>query len=217
MKQPKGLADLGDLKQQLKTRAEQERQAALQKQEQERQARQDANLFRDNIGAVTRIKAPDTAPPVRPPVAQRPASPPRRQINSMTDVMLEVDAWSDEFEHAAKGSDDGSYVAPGSSPDLLQRLRKGQWPVQATLDLHGKQRDQARDALARFLHESKLARLRCVLVVHGQGFNSRDGAVLPDKVRSWLAQSDQVRGYCPSPPALGGAGALLVLLAEQIR
>ena len=213
-------ADLGALKKQLKVQAEQDRLATLQRQQQARQVDNDANLFRKQIGAVTPIKVAPTAPPPSPTahtaLASKAASVPAKPITTMAEAMQQASTWSDDFEHAAKGEDDGvSYTAPGSAPDLLNRLRKLQWPVQATLDLHGKQRDQARNALADFLHRARLARLRCVCVVHGQGFNSRDTAVLPAKVRTWLAQSDVVRAYCQAPDAQGGAGALLVLLAND--
>lgn len=74
------------------------------------------------------------------------------------------------------------------------------------------QRDQARSALADFLKRSKLARLRCVCVIHGKGMSSRQPAVLPDKVRSWLCQSELVQAFCPASAADGGDGAVQVLL-----
>ena len=131
----------------------------------------------------------------------------------MAEAMQDIEQWSDEFDASLEDEEEGaSYAIKGSSPELLARLRKGQWPVQAFLDLHGLQRDQARSALAEFLKRSKLARLRCVCIIHGKGINSRQPAILPGKVRSWLSQSELVQAFCPAAARDGGDGAVQVLL-----
>ena len=136
----------------------------------------------------------------------------------MSDAVQEMEQWSDEFDASQWYSDKEnpeqhlSYATKGSSPDLLTKLRKGQWPVQAYLDLHGMQRDQARASLSDFLRKSRQARLRNICVIHGKGIHSRQSAVLPSKVRSWLSQSELVQAFCPANAHDGGDGALYVLL-----
>ena len=209
----KDLNELSSLKTQLKLRAEQEKLAQQQRQAEEREAQREAGLFRHNIGAVTPIKPPDTFQHPRAAVAGSTAKSAAKEITSMADAMQHLDQWSDEFDASQWEEEAGaSYVIAGSSPELLNKLRKGQWPVQAFLDLHGMQRDQARSALADFLRRSKLARLRCVCIIHGKGINSRQPAVLPGKVRSWLSQSELVQAFCPANAKDGGTGALQVLL-----
>ncbi len=208
----KNLNGLNSLRDQLKVRAEQEKIAEQQRLLKEREAHKEAQVFRQTMGDVTPIKAPDIYQHQRP-VTTAPRSQPRQDINSMADAMQHMEQWSDEFE--ANPWDDGeaaSYAVKGSSPDLLSKLRKGQWPVQAYLDLHGMQRDQARSALADFLKRSRRAKLRSVCIIHGKGINSRQPAVLPGKVRNWLTQSDSVQAFCPASPHDGGAGAVHVLL-----
>lgn len=116
---------------------------------------------------------------------------------------------SDTVEHV-----DG--LARGVDRRLLRRLRRGDFSVQAHLDLHGLVRQDARAEVARFLASSRLQGLRCVLIVHGRGRNSKDQQpVLKPALVTWLTHSGigkAVLAFCTARPADGGAGALYVLL-----
>jgi DNA-nicking Smr family endonuclease len=94
-----------------------------------------------------------------------------------------------------------------------RRLRRGEWAIQAQVDLHGLRRDEARERLGGFLREAARHGLRCVRVVHGKG-NGSPGrqSVLKGKVRSWLVQKAEVLAFVQAGPSDGGSGALLVLL-----
>jgi DNA-nicking Smr family endonuclease len=106
-----------------------------------------------------------------------------------------------------------TFLRVGLGPDVLTKLRRGHWAVQAELDLHGHDTDEARDALADFLVEARGAGMRCVRVVHGKGLTSpHREPVLKGKVRRWLAHWDDVLAYCEAPRHAGGGGAVLVLL-----
>jgi DNA-nicking Smr family endonuclease len=105
------------------------------------------------------------------------------------------------------------YLSNGLSRMTLRKLRRGTWPVQDRLDLHGNNIDAARKLLQQFLHEAAQRNWRCVLVIHGKGLNSQGGeAVLRKLARHWLTQHQQVLGYCDAPNQEGGSGAALVLL-----
>ncbi len=105
------------------------------------------------------------------------------------------------------------YLGNGLSRMTLRKLRRGFWPVQDRLDLHGLASDAARRLLQEFLHEAMQHEARCVLVIHGKGMNSRGGeAVLRKLARHWLAQHPRVLAWCDAPPQEGGSGAALVLL-----
>ncbi len=209
----KDLNELSGLRSELKVRAEQEKVAEQKRLADAAVAKKEANLFRHNVGDITPIKQPDTFLHPRAGVSVTPTKNKPKEITSMAEAMQNIEQWSDEFDASQLEDDDGaSYAVKGSSPDLIPKLRKGQWPVQAYLDLHGMQRDAARSALADFLHRSKLARLRSVCIIHGKGINSRQPAVLPEKVRSWLSQSELVQAFCPANAKDGGDGAVQVLL-----
>src|SRR6187402_3485476 len=61
------------------------------------------------------------------------------------------------------------FLRPGHSPDLLKKLRRGQWSVDDELDLHGLNRVQVGYAVSGFLEEAVSHGMRCVRIVHGKG------------------------------------------------
>ena len=82
------------------------------------------------------------------------------------------------------------------------------------MDLHGLNRDEARQALVEYLNECQRRGMRCVRVVHGKGHGSPNRQpVLKAKVQRWLAQSAEVIAFAQASGPQGGAGALIVLLA----
>lgn len=105
------------------------------------------------------------------------------------------------------------YLSNGLSRMTLRKLRRGVWPIQDRLDLHGNGTDAARRLLQEFLHEALQHDLRCVLVIHGKGINSQGGeGILRRLTRHWLMQHTQVLAYCDAPAKEGGSGAVLLLL-----
>lgn len=101
----------------------------------------------------------------------------------------------------------------------FQRLKAGALSVEAHLDLHGMNTDQAKESLLFFIRESYLQGHRCVLVVTGRGHNSPGGqAILRRETESWLTHEPLKRvvlSFCTAQPKDGGAGALYVLLRKQ--
>jgi len=101
---------------------------------------------------------------------------------------------------------------------VVKKLKKGEFAVQAYLDLHGMRREEAKSALDDFLTESHSRGLRCVLIIHGRGYGSKDQIpVLKEKMHAWLtrrAASRMVLAYTTARPYDGGAGAVYVLLRK---
>lgn len=109
--------------------------------------------------------------------------------------------------------DEQSFLRGGVNPDLLRKLRRGQWTIQAELDLHHHNQDEAHEALGEFIRTARVADWRCVRIVHGKGLSSHMKIpVLRGKVRRWLQQKEEVLAYCEPRPNGGGSGAVLVLL-----
>jgi DNA-nicking Smr family endonuclease len=116
-------------------------------------------------------------------------------------------------EAALETGEEASYVQAGVSRQVLRKLRRGHWVVQAELDLHGMRQPEAHLALTEFLGGCLRRGHRCVRVVHGKGLGSVNREpVLTGKVRNWLARRAEVLAFCQAPPVQGGGGALLVLL-----
>ena len=85
--------------------------------------------------------------------------------------------------------------------------------VQAEIDLHGMNRDEAHRQIAVFLAECLQRGHRCVRVVHGKGLRSPGREpVLKKLVLGWLAQKKEVLAFCQARAAEGGAGAVVLLL-----
>jgi DNA-nicking Smr family endonuclease len=117
--------------------------------------------------------------------------------------------------------DDGHRVEgrrTGVSSDVLRKLRRGLFPIDARLDLHGMRAEEARAALDRFLGEKRARGERCVLIVHGKGEHSpgRQG-VLRGEIAAWLSQGNasvHVDAFSTAQPEDGGEGAAYVLLVR---
>jgi DNA-nicking Smr family endonuclease len=93
------------------------------------------------------------------------------------------------------------------------RLKRGRYPVEARLDLHGMTQAEAHRALSGFVPRSRTLGRRCVLVITGHGRAS--GGVLKAAVPRWLAEPElrpHFLGIATARPQDGGAGALYLLL-----
>ncbi len=104
----------------------------------------------------------------------------------------------------------------GVSALVLRRLRRGQYRIDAEIDLHGCTLAQAGPALQAFLRESRLGGLHCVRIIHGKGLRSGNrGPVLKNWVNAQLRRADSVLAFASARPPAGGTGATLVLLARS--
>ncbi len=172
----------------------------------------DINLFRQAMKTVTPIKDSNRAITPPAPVAAMGMLTQRRLHASGSSAVPPVQV-SDHFVAAHVDQDDRSFVRSRDSVDLIKGLKRGKWPVQASLDLHGSTLDQARVRLDGFLQSCLDHEIRCVRVVHGKGYGSRNGTpVLKDVVRRWLTQLAAVQAYTECAECDGGAGAVQVLL-----
>jgi DNA-nicking Smr family endonuclease len=162
---------------------------------------------------VQRLPQPNKAALARP----RPAPIPAQRMEDERDA-LEMSKYGAEpaphtWEIGQELEPGQTFVRPGVGSDVLSKLRRGRWSVQAELDLHGLISDEARDTLADFLLEARARGLRCVRVIHGKGLTSPNREpVLKGKVRKWLSHWDDVLAYCEAPRHAGGGGAVLILL-----
>ena len=118
-----------------------------------------------------------------------------------------------DLQDRLEGGDEANYLRTGLAATVLRDLRRGRWVVQDEIDLHGLNREEARQLLAGFMGESLHYGKRCVRVIHGKGLRSpQKTSILRQLVRGWLAQRNEVLAYCQAKPQDGGEGALIVLL-----
>ena len=138
--------------------------------------------------------------------------------HQLDELAVMREALSDEFDvETLLDTDDAlSYRRAGIGTDVTRKLRIGGWSIQGQVDLHGLRREEAREALVDFIKDAARMGWRCVRVVHGKGLGSPGKTpVLKAKVQSWLIQKQEVLAFVQARPAHGGAGALVVLLAQN--
>lgn len=105
-----------------------------------------------------------------------------------------------------------------SIPDkTLRKLRKGQYNVDAILDLHGLSVDAAKTAVESFLQRCLHEGVRVVLIIHGKGHHSQQTPILKNKLNHWLREINVVLAFCSAAPSHGSRGALYVLLKRTIE
>lgn len=101
---------------------------------------------------------------------------------------------------------------------LARRLHRGDFSIQAHLDLHGMTVEEARDTVERFLKESVDSGKRAVSIIHGRGLSSPAEPVLKNGVIEWLTSGrwrKWVIAYASARACDGGAGATYVLLRRR--
>ncbi|NDY91518.1 DNA mismatch repair protein MutS [Ideonella sp. TBM-1] len=209
------LQDLGALRQQLKDRAAQQAAQRAREEAERRRREREAAAFAHAVGPVTRL--PDRNLHEG---GGRPLPPPEPRQRELDEQAALKASLSDEVDlESLLLTDDGlSFRRPAIGLDVVTRLRKGHWSIQGELDLHGLRRDEARDALAHFIHQSHQHSRRCLRVVHGKGLGSPGREpVLKAKVQRWLAQREEVIAFTQATGPQGGAGALIVLLGSRPR
>jgi DNA-nicking Smr family endonuclease len=156
--------------------------------------------FADALGDVKPLAGRDKlAPPGKPriePGAPEVATPPRRFVVER----------------------DGDWIsarAEDVSASRLAELRAGRIPVDREIDLHGFRQDDAFLELREQLTTARHAGARCLLVIHGWGRRSSEGAVLKQLLPDWLQAApfaQEVLAFATAPQAQGGVGATLVWL-----
>ena len=116
-------------------------------------------------------------------------------------------------EDLVGGADPLSFRRPGVRDQVLRRLRRGLYPLEDQLDLHGLNQTAARDALSDFLEFNRSAGRRCVRIVHGKGYRSgARGPILKIAVNAWLKRHSDVMAFTSARTIDGGTGAVYVLL-----
>ncbi len=205
----RSLAELGSFKAELKRAAQQARKDEALAQEAAAQAHREQHLFSLSVGKVapitTSIRIDLTPAPPTP-------EPQQRRLDEKAALR---ETLSDDFDVVSLLETDEalSYKRAGVGPDVVQKLRRGTWSIQAQIDLHGMRRDEAREQLGQFLRDAVKHGLRCLRIVHGKG-NGSPGRepVLKTKVHNWLAQKQEVIAFVQARGSEGGSGALVVLL-----
>ena len=167
--------------------------------------------FRELIGKVRPLVHDGFAPdqPRPPPRRRQPETPP---VAPALEPAVQGLIGSDHQDTAA-GPD---YHRPGLQRAVLRKLRRGQFPLQDELDLHGLTVREAGPRLSDFLEHARGRQLGCVRIIHGKGLSSPGRSpVLKPQVARWLRAHEGVLAFTPARREDGGDGALYVLLRSR--
>jgi len=103
-------------------------------------------------------------------------------------------------------------------PKMAERLHRGEFSIQAHIDLHGLGAEEARIAFEDFLRESVIRNRRSLLVIHGRGLSSQGEPILKARLTEWLTRGPWrkwVIAYSSARLCDGGAGATCILLRTR--
>lgn len=169
----------------------------------------DVQVFRDAVRGVKPIEAilpPQGLSKRRPPARRRPAAAGAAIESSMPLV--------DGADKNAVTSDQPLiFQRAGVRTQEIRRLRRGLYPIENNLDLHGLTQSHARTLLSEFISQSQTAGFRCVRIVHGKGYRSGlRGPVLKIAINTWLRHHTEIMAFTSARAIDGGTGAVYVLL-----
>jgi DNA-nicking Smr family endonuclease len=170
----------------------------------------DIALFRRSVGPVRKIRHDKIVPAGKSTLA-------RPRLRTGSDEPPLSDSFSDGFDSGVVTPDETLFFArPGLQQRLLQRLRRGQLPIGAELDLHGMTAAIARTEVVNFIDLCRQQHVRCARIIHGKGYGSENSApVLKNRINSWLRQHHDVLAFSSATIEDGGSGALYVLLRTR--
>lgn len=177
-----------------------------------RDSRSDEEVFREAMSDVREIPAFRMIAPL--------------QLPKMNPVPCRRDDTLDILNRIIKGatsmrlSDTAEYIAwvrPDIRKDIVEKLHRGEYSVQETIDLHGMTLPEAEEALTNFFRESVQKRLFCVKVIHGRGLRSPQGPVLKEALKRLLHRSFSkwVLAYSTAKNCDGGLGATYIILKSK--
>lgn len=163
-------------------------------------------LWHHAVREATPLRPAATAPPPLPPVQPAAAVPsPKESVRAAVPSARPPTA---------------RRLDPTGPVDLDRRswlkLRRGSYPIDARIDLHGMTQAEAHARLAGFLAGAQARGNRCVLVITGRGL--RHGGTLREMTPRWLETGSNrgiVLSFAQARLHHGGDGALYVLLRRR--
>jgi DNA-nicking Smr family endonuclease len=171
----------------------------------------EADLFRRALADAKPLRATQRAEEViRKPVPKARFS--RADEAAVLRESLEADI-DDTESHSGESL---RFHRPTVGKRTMRKLARGNFSVQAEIDLHGMTVAEAKPRLQAFIESCARDGNLCVRVVHGKGLGSGTrGPVLKQKVNRWLRQWDAVLAFVSTRQVHGGTGAVYVLLRQD--
>lgn len=126
--------------------------------------------------------------------------------NFLTTDFLEVIPLTAPLEFRREGLQSG----------VFDKLRRGKYGQQASLNLARQPVEQCRQILFAWMQQAKREGLRNLLIIHGKGREDRSHAnIVRSYLDRWLREFDEVQAFCSAMPHHGGSGACYVALKKS--
>ncbi|HSR12691.1 MAG TPA: Smr/MutS family protein [Thermodesulfobacteriota bacterium] len=173
------------------------------------------DLFREAMEGVTRFEGK-----TRVGEKAAPESPPQAGEESESEPLLRLKDLV-EYGTGFQVADTPEYIEGTMyqvDPEIARRLHRGDYSIQAYVNLHRMSIEHAREAFENFLKWAVTTGKNGVLVVHGRGLSSRDEPLLKKSMVEWLTRGPWrkwVVAYASARSCDGGAGATYVLLRRR--
>ncbi len=108
------------------------------------------------------------------------------------------------------------FRAEGIQQGVIDKLRQGKYPPNATLNLLRQPVETCRQTLFSFMLEADQRNYRNLLIIHGKGREDYSHAnIVRSYLDRWLRQFERVQAYCSAQPHHGGSGACYVGLRKS--
>ena len=176
---------------------------------------QEQDIFKDammGVKKISRNNCPFSSPPESTPPVPEP-NPENDAMQKLTNLVSNGDGFVVSLTpEYIEGLDNMV------NPALAHRLHRGDFTIQAHIDLHGLSVEAAREAFDKFFQTNIAAGKNAVLVIHGRGLSSPGEPVLKSKVYQWLTTSPWrkwVVAFTSARMCDGGAGATYVLFRQR--
>lgn len=170
----------------------------------------DEDLFRNAMGDVTPLKHSADTLWLKSPLTHGMRQPEHEaeQENFLTRGFLDIVPLDTLPEYKADGIQQG----------VLDKLRKGGYRLDASLNLLRQPVEACRQALFEFMQQAHRDGLRNLLIIHGKGRDNESHAnIVRSYLARWLREFDEVQTYCVAQPQHGGTGALYVGLRKTAK
>ena len=171
----------------------------------------DSDLFRRAVSGAKPLRSDSRAPAP----AKKPRPKARFSRADRKNVLHEsMQADIDTMQH--DNADSLRFHRAPVGRRTMRKLARGNFSIQAEIDLHGMTVAEAKPRLAAFIESCASNGDLCVRVVHGKGRRSSNhGPVLKPLVNRWLRLRDEVLAFCSARTVDGGTGAVYVLLRKR--
>jgi len=109
-----------------------------------------------------------------------------------------------------------AFQREGVQHGVMDKLRAGKYPREASLSLLRLPVEQCRQQLYTFIRRAERDGLRNLIVVHGKGREAESHAnIVRSYLARWLTEFDAVQAFCAAQPHHGGSGACYVALRKS--